>query len=228
MSLLRLRSAPANVRGTSGDYYLFADSLDESPLAQAQEDRAEWRKEFYMLEGDDGDVVMSVLENSVLRTTKLRNHQSAFLLASEPIFLLHPPEPARGYRRGQFVDIHAIDGPDPNSYDVLIKDVDEKILRSDIAKIVGVPYLGEDTESDVNTKVEACKLLNIKENIPTSVTIAGYVHPVYTSPNESHFSDINILGMDFFNTHRVQLWFDYDEAQVKLYFGENWRIVYKD
>jgi hypothetical protein len=56
--------------------------------------------------------------------------------------------------RGQFVDIHAIDGPDPNSYDVLIKDVDEKILRSDIAKIVGVPYLGEDTESDVNTKVE--------------------------------------------------------------------------
>ena len=35
--------------------------------------------------------------------------------------------------RGEFVDIHDIGGPDPKDFDVLITDIDDEKLRSEIA-----------------------------------------------------------------------------------------------
>ncbi|KAI9767813.1 MAG: hypothetical protein M1840_005494 [Geoglossum simile] len=171
--------------------------------------------------------------------------------------------------RGEFVDIHDIGGPDPHGYDVLITDVDEKTLRSEIAEIVGVPYLGKSTESDANAVVrvghgylfgrnirtifpcvvscqdmarwvffivdsgapltylstQASELLGIPEDVPTPVKIAGYHHTVFMSPHKSHFSDLNILGVDFYNAYNVNAWHDYRNQKAKLYFGRQWEVA---
>jgi len=45
--------------------------------------------------------------------------------------------------RGKFVDIHDIGPVDPKDYDVLIKDIDDHTLHTEISDIVGIPYLKE-------------------------------------------------------------------------------------
>lgn len=39
--------------------------------------------------------------------------------------------------KGQFVDHHDINAPDPRSFDVLISDIDEYVYRSEIAENCG-------------------------------------------------------------------------------------------
>jgi hypothetical protein len=39
----------------------------------------------------------------------------------------------------------------------------------------------------------------------TSVTIAGYGHLARISPENSHFSDVNLLGGDFCSVHKLAL-----------------------
>jgi len=60
------------------------------------------------------------------------------------------------------------------------------------------------------------------ENQPTPVKLAGYSHSVYMSPRNSHFADVNILGMDFCNVNQVRPWHDYENRKVTLYFGGGW------
>jgi hypothetical protein len=45
--------------------------------------------------------------------------------------------------RGEFVDIHDIGGVDPKDYDVLITDMNNDTLHSEISKLVDIPYLQE-------------------------------------------------------------------------------------
>jgi hypothetical protein len=52
--------------------------------------------------------------------------------------------------RGQFVDIHDIGGVDPKDYDVLITDIDNNTLQSEISKLVDIPYLKEATKDEAN------------------------------------------------------------------------------
>ena len=42
------------------------------------------------------------------------------------------------------------------------------------------------------------------------------------SPENSHFADVNILGIDFCNVNEVSPWYDYKNQKVKLYFGGGW------
>jgi hypothetical protein len=52
--------------------------------------------------------------------------------------------------RGEFVDIHDISGVDPNNYDVLITDIDNNTLHSEISELVGIPYLKEATKDEAD------------------------------------------------------------------------------
>jgi hypothetical protein len=52
--------------------------------------------------------------------------------------------------RNKFIDIHDIGGVDPKDYDVLLTDINDNTLRSDVAEIVGIPYLDKATEGDAN------------------------------------------------------------------------------
>jgi len=56
--------------------------------------------------------------------------------------------------RGDYIDIHDISGVDPNSYDVLITDINDNTLRSNISDFIGIPYLREATKDDANKKVQ--------------------------------------------------------------------------
>ena len=56
--------------------------------------------------------------------------------------------------RGEFIDIHDVGGVDPKDYDVLITDIDSKKLRSEIAEVIGIPYLAKASEADANKVVE--------------------------------------------------------------------------
>lgn len=61
----------------------------------------------------------------------------------------------------------------------------------------------------------------------TLVTIAGRAAPVYRSPNRSHFTELNLLGMDFFKHYNVTQWNDFDKLRAKLYIGGEWEMVRK-
>ena len=56
--------------------------------------------------------------------------------------------------RGQFIDIHDIGGVNPEDYDVLIMGMNDNKLRTEIAELLGVPYLQKATEDEANKKIE--------------------------------------------------------------------------
>ncbi|KAI9767199.1 MAG: hypothetical protein M1840_005798 [Geoglossum simile] len=139
--------------------------------------------------------------------------------------------------RGEFVDIHDIVGIDPKDYDVLITDVDDEKLRTEVADIlklvmvlytVGVSARYSHVPSAITAKpigyffifdtgapltylsARACNLLGIKEHDrPTTVRVAGHYHPVHMPPKNSHFANLNILGADFSSAYDVSLWYDH-------------------
>lgn len=63
---------------------------------------------------------------------------------------------------------------------------------------------------------------------PIPVKIGGHEHPIYMSPKNSHFSDINLLGGDFCNLRQVFKVEDYVRNQVKIYFGGGGRIAWPE
>jgi hypothetical protein len=67
--------------------------------------------------------------------------------------------------RGIFVGIHEIATNNPNEYNVLISDIDNKVLENEISDIVGIQYLKEATNA------EADKVLT---SIPGFVYGKGY------------------------------------------------------
>ena len=50
--------------------------------------------------------------------------------------------------RGTFVDVHDIGPVNPKDYDVLITDIDDHKLHSEISDLVGIPYLKEATKEE--------------------------------------------------------------------------------
>jgi hypothetical protein len=52
--------------------------------------------------------------------------------------------------RGEFVDVHDISGMNPKDYDVLITEVDNDTLHSEISKLVDIPYLTKATKDEAD------------------------------------------------------------------------------
>lgn len=76
-------------------------------------------------------------------------------LASYPKRLNDIAEKRRKLERNQpFVDIEDLDTIQPQDYDVLITDIDEGKLKSEIAEDLGVDYLGKATRGQASIKAE--------------------------------------------------------------------------
>ena len=54
------------------------------------------------------------------------------------------------------------------------------------------------------------------------VTIGGHKQRIQQSPVGTNFHDINLLGTDFCNEHRIQKWEDYPKGRTVLYFDGEW------
>jgi hypothetical protein len=67
-----------------------------------------------------------------------------------PISFFSQKRAKEAVERGIFVDIHDIGGTDPKDYDVLITDIDNDTLRSEISELVGIPYLNEATKDEAD------------------------------------------------------------------------------
>lgn len=59
------------------------------------------------------------------------------------------------------------------------------------------------------------------------VKIAGHLHGVCRSLDNSHFAEVNIIGMDFCNMHDVSQWNYFKNHRAKLYIGVKWKVVEK-
>jgi hypothetical protein len=70
--------------------------------------------------------------------------------SSDPINFFRLKEAKEAIERGQFVDIHDIGRVDPNDYDVLLTDINNDILHSEISKLVDIPYLKEATKDEAD------------------------------------------------------------------------------
>jgi len=71
-----------------------------------------------------------------------------------PIDFFAEKKAKEAIERGEFIDIHDIAGVDPKDYDVLITDMNENKLRTEIAELLGVPYLQKATKDEANKKIE--------------------------------------------------------------------------
>ena len=85
--------------------------------------------------------------------------------------------------RGEFIDIHDVGSADPADYDVLLSDVDDKKLRTQIAELVGMPYHAKATAEDANKVVEIgdCFIYgrNFRTIFPTVVANGSQAHWVF-------------------------------------------------
>jgi hypothetical protein len=61
-----------------------------------------------------------------------------------------------------------------------------------------------------------------EDNGPYYVNIAGWQAPIYRSPLNSHFLEVNLLGMDFFHHFNVSQLNDFRKRRSKLLFGIEW------
>jgi hypothetical protein len=71
-------------------------------------------------------------------------------LSPSPITFFAQKAAKEAIERGEFVDIHDIGGVDPKDYDVLITDIDNNTLQSEISKLAGIPYLKEATKDEAD------------------------------------------------------------------------------
>jgi hypothetical protein len=63
--------------------------------------------------------------------------------------------------------------------------------------------------------------LDVNEYQPWNAKIAGRIQPVYLSPPDSHFSEVNLLSIDFSSAHRLRTWVDDTPGLVTYYIGKN-------
>jgi hypothetical protein len=89
-------------------------------------------------------------------------------------------------QRGEYIDIHDVGGVDPKDYDVLITDVNDETLRTEVSQVVGIPYLAKATEADAN---EALKVghgyiygRKLRTTFPAIVGHKGKAHWVFFHP----------------------------------------------
>jgi hypothetical protein len=66
--------------------------------------------------------------------------------------------------------------------------------------------------------------LNLDADLPWSAKIAGYSHPVHLSPLDSHFSDVNLLGIDFCSLNGFLSQVVAGDRMVTYYIGNNWEV----
>jgi hypothetical protein len=66
--------------------------------------------------------------------------------------------------------------------------------------------------------------LKQSEIVPWRAKIAGYTHPVYLLPEKTHFSDVNILGMDFCSSIGFLARIIAGDQAVTYYIGNDWDV----
>jgi hypothetical protein len=44
------------------------------------------------------------------------------------------------------------------------------------------------------------------------------------SPKDSHFADLNILGIDFCAMAKLRVWPDFEKETVEFFFGNKWKV----
>ena len=71
-----------------------------------------------------------------------------------PISFFSQKRANEAVERGEFVDVHDIGGVDPKDYDVLITDMNNETLESEISELVGIPYLREATKGEAGKVAE--------------------------------------------------------------------------
>jgi len=64
---------------------------------------------------------------------------------------------------------------------------------------------------------------------PAGVTIAGINRPAYPSPADSHFSDLNILGVDYCSAHNIAMVTNSHKGTARLlfHFESDWEVQRK-
>ncbi|KAI5795270.1 hypothetical protein EDC01DRAFT_630006 [Geopyxis carbonaria] len=60
---------------------------------------------------------------------------------------------------------------------------------------------------------------------PYMFNIAGHSSPVHRSPARSHFTELNLIGMDFFNYHQVSQVNDFEKRRAQLFIGKGWQMM---
>lgn len=63
--------------------------------------------------------------------------------------------------------------------------------------------------------------LNLRKDCPTAAHIAGYKHPVQTSPSKSDFADINIICADILDAYKLVSTCFLGNAKVRYLFKEH-------
>src|SRR3954447_7411245 len=71
-----------------------------------------------------------------------------------PISFFSQKRANEAVERGEFVDLHDIRGVNPKDYDVLITDMNNETLESEISELVGIPYLMEATKDEADKVAE--------------------------------------------------------------------------
>jgi hypothetical protein len=67
--------------------------------------------------------------------------------------------------------------------------------------------------------------LNLAPDVPWTAKIAGYSSIVHLSPPESHFPQVNLLGVDFCNQHGLISEVVKGDRIVKYYLGQRWKVT---
>ena len=62
------------------------------------------------------------------------------------------------------------------------------------------------------------------KNLTWMVKIAGYGNPVYLSPPDSRFSEVNLLGMDFCSYNGFTPQVISGDLTVTYYIGNDWEV----
>ena len=78
-----------------------------------------------------------------LEPASYTNINRRFSSYPSPLELFNKKKSGEASERGEFDDIHDISNIEPNNFDVVITDVSDKTLQTDIAELVGISYLQE-------------------------------------------------------------------------------------
>ncbi|KAI9872107.1 MAG: hypothetical protein M1830_002057 [Pleopsidium flavum] len=71
-----------------------------------------------------------------------------------PLTFFEEKKAKEAIARGEFIDIHDAEVVGANDFDVLITDITDQLLRSEIAELAGIKYLEKATEADSKEKVD--------------------------------------------------------------------------
>ena len=69
--------------------------------------------------------------------------------------------------------------------------------------------------------------LNKSDNGPTPVSLGGFHHQVHRSPDNAHFSEVDLIGTDFMNSYEINLWWEHRKKIGKMYIGGGWKAPSK-